>query len=88
MNFSLQIRTLILYIFFKFNFPQIDKNFLKLHQMIYAQELQENITLKDIANERLNYYESQGWDTSALRNDIAKEEMILNIMDIKMDAKR
>ena len=64
---------LFLFIFFKFIVPQIDKNIFK----ISSKDLCPRITRqynsqRYVAGERLNYYESKGWDTSYIRNGLER----------------
>ena len=73
MNFSLHIFYLILYISLKLIFPQINKIFFKASSNDSCTRFtREYNSDRYVANERLNYYESQGWDTTALRNVIAR----------------
>ena len=70
MNFHYKF-LLFLFIFFKFITPQIDKKIFK----VSSKDLCTRITRQynseiNVADARLNYYESQGWDTSYLRNGI------------------
>ena len=81
MNFSLHNFFLILYIFFKLIFPQINKIFFKASSNDSCTRIiREYNSQKYIANARLNYYKSQGWDTTALRNGMARRRDDLNIM--------
>ena len=73
MNFSLHYFFLILYIFFKLIFPQIYKIFFKASTNDSCTRItREYNSQRYIANERLKYFESQGWDTTALRNGMAR----------------
>ena len=73
MNFSLHNFFLILYIFFKLIFPQINKIFFKASSNDSCTRItREYNSDRYFANARLNYYKSQGWDTSALRDEIAR----------------
>jgi hypothetical protein len=72
MNFHYKF-VLFLFIFFKFIVPQIDKNIFKVSSKdLCTRTTRKYNSERSVASARLNYYESKGWDTSALRNDMAR----------------
>ena len=72
MNFR-HIFVLFLFIFFRFIVPQIDKNLFKFTSKDSCTRITRRYNSdRYVASARLNYYESQGWDTSEIRNGIAR----------------
>jgi len=72
MNFR-HIFVLFLFIFFRFIVPQIDKNLFKFTSKDSCTRITRRYNSdRYVASARLNYYESQGWDTSAIRKEIAR----------------
>ncbi len=59
--------------FFRFIVPQIDENLFKFSYKDSCTKISRRYnTAWYVASARLNYYESQGWYTSALRKGIAR----------------
>ena len=72
MNFHYKF-VLFLFIFFKFIVPQIDKNIFKVSfKDLCTRTTRQYNSERSVASARLNYYESKGWDTSYIRNGLAK----------------
>ena len=64
---------LFLFIFFKFIVPQIDKNIFKVSSKDLCTRTTRQYNFERyVAGGRLNYYESKGWDTSYIRNGLAR----------------
>ena len=59
--------------FFRFIVPQIDENLFKFSSKdSFTRIIRRYNTDRYVASARLNYYESQGLDKSALRNGMAR----------------